>query len=64
MHINDAFGDSPVFAGGNSNGVTDSVGDALTTLLVTHMGVTREEAINTKIRWKESGQYRLEHFAG
>lgn len=45
-----------------STGCVDSLDNAVTSILVTHLKVTRDAAIDMKIKWKESGQIRVESF--
>ena len=49
---------------GNSDGVVSSVSDAVTQLLVQHAGLSEAQASETKIGWKETGQLKVEHYAG
>lgn len=53
-----------IYVCGNSSGVVDDVGDHLTSLLVKFCDMTREDAINLKVEWKETRRYQVEHFAG
>lgn len=49
---------------GNSDACVGTVSSAVTNVLVAHRGMSEPDASKTKIAWRTTGKYLVEHYAG